>query len=659
LSDFAGYIPGLTVVNGGTPGQAMLGIRGITPLSAGSTVATYVDETPLGTSSNYGGGSTNVLDLLPYDFQSVEVLRGPQGTLYGAVALGGLLRYVTKLPDLEQTQWRFGADTFTTEGAGDGGYGGRFGFNLPIIPGSLALSASIARQNSPGYTDNVRTGEKDQDSFSQQAAHATLLWKANDDLSIKLSAIQSRIDADSASFTALDPISLKPTYGDLKNDNYVPEPYKKDTDYYNATINWNLGFADLVSSTSYAETTQHSAFDASLVYGVLFPLVGLPDNGISVVSYDLKLYKTTQEFRLTSKSDGPLEWLLGAFYTDENSKQNQAASAQFFDYSPIPGLDPLAVIGLPSTYKEYAFFGDVTYKFNTTFDVTGGLRYAHNKQTFEENTSGALTGVVNIAGRSSEDVVTWSFSPRMHLSADQMLYLRIATGYQPGGPNIALPGVPPSVDASTLTNYEVGWKALFDDNRLMIDAAVFDVEWDKIQVSANANGLAYLANGGTARSSGIEFSTLYTPVAGLRLGLNGAYTDAKLTEAVPSLGGLDGDRLPSVPKWAMSATADWSFPAWADWTARVGGGVRFVGDTFSGVEHGPSTYPQDSYTLLDLNADVSNDRWTVRLFIKNLTDERVFTNLSALPSALTGEVMQVKGVPLQPRTIGIGFDAKF
>jgi len=314
---------------------------------------------------------------------------------------------------------------------------------------------------------------------------------------------------------------------------------------------------------------------------------------------------------------------------------------------------------LPSTYKEYAFFGDVTYKFNTTFDVTGGLRYAHNKQTFEENTSGALTGVVNIAGRSSEDVVTWSFSPRMHLSADQMLYLRIATGYQPGGPNIALPGVPPSVDASTLTNYEVGWKALFDDNRLMIDAAVFDVEWDKIQVSANANGLAYLANGGTARSSGIEFSTLYTPVAGLRLGLNGAYTDAKLTEAVPSLGGLDGDRLPSVPKWAMSATADWSFPAWADWTARVGGGVRFVGDTFSGVEHGPSTYPQDSYTLLDLNADVSNDRWTVRLFIKNLTDKRVYTNLSALPNAATGEIMKINGVPLQPRTIGIGFDAKF
>ncbi|HEY2395834.1 MAG TPA: TonB-dependent receptor [Rudaea sp.] len=659
LSDYAAYIPGFTVIDGGAPGQATLGVRGITPLSAGSTVATYIDETPLGTSSNYGGGSNSVVDLLPYDFQSVEILRGPQGTLYGASALGGVLRYVTRQPDLNTWSWRFGADAFTTEGASDAGYDGRFGFNAPIVPGQLALSGSVARQDSPGYIDNVRTGKKDQNAFTQQAGHLQMLWKATDDLSITLQAIQSKNDADSSSFVALDPVSLKPTYGDLTDDNYIPEPFKKDTNYYNATINWHLAFADFVSSTSYSEITQHNTLDASDVYGVVFPLFGLPDVGISAVNYDLKLYKTTQEFRLTSNSDGQVEWLIGAFYTDENSKQNQAASAQFLDYSSIPGLDPLAVVGLPSTYKEYAFFGDVTYKIDSTFDITGGLRYAHNDQTFHENTSGALTGTVNIEGQSNEDVVTWSFSPRMHLSADQMLYLRIATGYQPGGPNIALPGVPLSVDASTLTNYEIGWKALFDDNRLMIDAALFDVEWDKIQVTAQANGVGYLANGGTARSSGMEFAMLYAPVAGLRLGFNGAYTDAKLTEAVPSLGGFDGSRLPAVPKWAMSATADWSFPAWADWTGRVGGGVRYVGDTLSSVEGNPLTLPQDSYTAIDLNADVSNDRWTVRLYIRNLADKRVYTSLAPLSNPVTGEIIKVNGVPLTPRTIGIGFDAKF
>jgi iron complex outermembrane recepter protein len=659
LSDFSAYLPGFTVISGGTPGQAMLGIRGISPLSAGSTVATYIDETPLGSSSNYGAGSTDVLDLLPYDFSSVEVLRGPQGTLYGATALGGVLRYVSKLPDLDTTSFRVGADMFSEAGSGDLGFGERFGFSTPLIPGQLALSASIARQNSPGYTDNVRTGDKDQDDFWQQAAHATLLWKPNDDLSVKISAIQSRIDAHSSSYTAIDPTTLKPIYGDLKDDNYLLEPYRKDQDYYNATVNWNLGWADFVSSTSYAHSTSTSGLDASLVYGVAFPLFGLPGPGISLVNYDLNLYKTTQEFRLASKSDGQIEWLVGGFYTNENSKQIQTASAQTFDYASIPGLDPLAVIGLPSTYKEYAVFGDVTYKFTSAFDLTAGVRWAHNKQTFSEITSGALEGLGNVSGDSSENVFTYSVSPRLHFGEDSMLYARIASGYQPGGPNIALPDVPPSVDASKLTNYEVGLKTLLEDHRWMLDVAVFDIEWDKIQVSANNGVVAFLANGGTARSRGLEFSTLYTPLAGLRLGLNGAYTDAKLTESVPSIGGLDGDRLPSIPKWAMSGTVDYTFPLQGGWNARVGGGLRYVGDSMSELPHNPTALPQDSYTAIDLNADVSNDRWTVRLFIKNLADKRVYTSLSALTNAGTGEISQVRGVPLQPRTIGIGFDAKF
>ncbi|MEP6938149.1 MAG: TonB-dependent receptor [Rudaea sp.] len=659
ITDYAAYIPGLTIVNGGTPGQAQIGIRGIAPLSAGSTVATYVDETPLGTSSNYGAGSTEVLDLLPYDFQSVEVLRGPQGTLYGASSLGGVLRYVTKAPDLDNTSWRVGADTFSQEGGSDAGVGGRVGFNLPLVPGQLALSASFARQNSPGFTDNVRTGVKDQDQYSQQAAHATLLWKANDDVSVKLSAIQSKTDADSASVTALDPATLRPIYGNLKNDNYLPEPYRKNVDYYNATVNWNLGWADFVSSTNYAQSSSHNAVDATLVYGVAFPLFGLPAPGISLVTYDLKLYKTTQEFRLASKSDGPVEWLLGAFYTNENSKQGQAASALTLDYVSIAGLDPLAVIALPSTYKEYAAFGDLTYKFTNAFDVTAGVRWAHNEQSFAEITSGALTGLGNITGSSSESVFTYSFSPRLHFGEDSMLYGRVGSGYQPGGPNIALPGVPPSVNASTLTNYEVGVKSLLDDHRLQLDVALFDIEWDKIQVSANNGVVSFLANGGTARSRGVEFSTLYMPVAGLRLGFNGAYTKAELTEDVVSIGGLDGDRLPNIPKWAASATADYSFALGSGWNARVGGGIRYSGDTLSALAHNPVSLPQDGYTAIDLNADVSNDRWTVRLFIKNLTDKRVYTNLTALSNAATGEISQVKGVPLQPRVIGVGFDAKF
>jgi len=659
ISDLVGYIPGLTVTNNGSPGQASLGLRGVAPLSAGSTVATYIDETPIGTSSNYGGGSTNILDLLPYDFQSVEVLRGPQGTLYGASALGGVVRYVTKSPDLNTASLHAGADFFDQSGAGDLGFYARAGISTPIVADKLAVSVSVARQNSPGYTDNVRTGEKDQDSFWQGAAHATVLWKPSDDLSVKFSALQSKIDADSASVTAIDPATLKPIYGDLKNDNYVPEPYQRTNSYYNATVNWNLGWSDFVSTTSYAETSQHNGLDGSLVYGILFPLFGLKSAGVSNVTYDLQLYKTTQEFRLASKPDDHLEWLVGMFYTRETSEQAQGASAQTFSLASIPGLDPLAVISLPSTYKEYAGFGDLTWKFNSSFDITGGLRWAHNDQTFSQITSGALTGSTNVPGASSEDVVTYSLSPRFHLSPDSMLYVRIASGYQPGGPNLSLPGVPTSVDASTLTSYEAGIKSLLLDHSLVVDAAIYDVEWDKIQVSAVTNGLQYLANGGSARSRGLEFSTQWMPVPGLHLGLNGAYTDAVLTEDVASIGGKDGDRLPNIPKFSASATADYTFPIGEGWSARFGGGLRYVGSTDSELAHSATVLPQDSYTVLDLNADFSNDRWTVRVFAKNATDERVYTNLGALTSPLDGSITRVRGVPLAPRTIGVGFDLKF
>jgi len=659
LSDIAGYMPGFTVINGGSPGQAQLGLRGISPLSAGSTVATYIDETPLGTSSNYGGGSTQVLDLLPYDFQSVEVLRGPQGTLYGASALGGVVRYVTKLPDLDTFSARAGADLFSQSNAGDLGYGGRFNVSAPLVPGQLALSVSVARQQSPGYTDNVRSGDKNQDDYWQQAAHATLYWKASDDVSVKFSLLQSVVDSQSSSITALDPISLKPLYGDLKNDNYFLEPFRRTVDYANADVNWNLGFADFVSSTSYEHNKANSTLDASLVYGVAFPAFGLPDAGLSAVTYALRLNKTTQEFRLVSKPDDHIEWLVGAFYTDERSNQAQAASAQLLDYSSIAGLDPLAIVGFPSTYKEYAGFGDLTYKFSPAFDITGGVRWAHNKQTFSEITSGALTGDQNVPGTSSEDVFNYSLSPRWHISEDTMAYARIASGYQPGGPNLALPGVPTSVDASKLTNYEIGLKTVFDDHHVVINVAAFDIEWEKIQISAVANGVVYLANGGKARSRGLEYTSLWMPVAGLRFGLNAAYTDAVITEDVPSLGGVDGDRLPSIPKWSGSATVDYSWPISANWTGRVGGGVRYVGSSLSQLDHSPAALPQDSYTALDLNGDISNERWTFRLFVKNLTDKRVYTNLTPLTNAATGETDRVNAVPLEPRVVGVGFDYKF
>jgi iron complex outermembrane receptor protein len=658
LADYAGYIPGLQVTSNGAPGQTTLSLRGIPPLGSSATVATYIDDTPLGSSSLYGASSTTTLDLLPFDLQSFDVLRGPQGTLYGASALGGLIKYVTRAPDLNQFSVLVGGDTFAVDGAGNLGVDGRIRVSTPIVPGQLGVSASFSRQDTPGWIDNVQTGAKDQNSYSQQAARAALLWKPNDDLSLTLSALQERINADTTTEVALDSISLQPIFGNNKNNNFVPEPFVSTLDYLTASLNWNLGWADFNSATSYSHTTSKSVVDATLIYGVLFPLFGAPA-GISTFTETLDLYKTTQEFRLTSKSSDRFEWLLGAFYDYEDSKQLQIASAQALDGTSLTGLDPLAIENLPSTYREYAVFGDATYKFNRSFDITGGLRWARNDQHFTQATSGAIEPLASTPGSSSQDVVTYSISPRFHINADNMLYVRVASGYQPGGPNVLLPGVPPTVAADTLTNYEVGVKSLIDDRRLLIDVAAFYIDWHKIQVGTTNGVTSYLVNGGTARSEGFEFSSQYKPIEHLQLGLNAAYTSAILTQDVPGVGGLSGDTLPNTPKWAGSATVDYLFPLQSHWNARVGAGLRYTGDQETSVAHSPLAEPLGSYSAVDLNADVADDRWTFRLFVKNLANKQVATNETQINNAGTGETTEVKGVPVQPRTIGVGFDARF
>ncbi|MBV8805772.1 MAG: TonB-dependent receptor, partial [Sinobacteraceae bacterium] len=658
LTDYAGYVPGLQMQASGTPAQGSISLRGISPIGNSSTVAMYLDETPLGSSSNFSNGASTVLDLLPYDIQGFEVLRGPQGTLYGASSLGGLLKYRTKAPDLEQFSGQVGTDVFSIDGGDKAGYQGRAAVNVPIVSGSLALRASFARQNTPGIIDNALSGARSQNPYSQQLTRIALLWKPTENISLSLSGIQQKIKADNNTYAALDATSLQPVYGKLKNDNIVPEPFAQDLDYFSATLNVNLGWADLISATGYSSTRTDTVTDATLIYGVVLPALGYPA-GESTFNSDVRLRKTTEEVRLASKPGGTLEWLLGTFYTHENSQNDQLVSAQLFDGTIPPGLNPLAIAQLPSTYSEYAVFADITYKLNRLFDISGGARWARNDQDYAQISGGFLLPTANTPGRSAQSVVTYSLAPRWHINSDTMAYLRIASGYQPGGPNIALPGVPPSVNADKLTNYEIGLKTLLDNRRLQLDVAVFRINWKDIQVLATNGVVSYLVNGGTASSTGFELSTLYSPIEGLRLGMNAAYSDAKLTQDVPSIGGLSGDRLPFVPKWSGSASADYAFLHRADWTARVGGGVRYSGSRVTEVNHSPTSLPLKSYGVLDLNTEASNDRWTIRLFARNVTNKRVYiTEIPAINGA-TGTVAEVHGVPLEPRVVGIGADVRF
>ena len=656
LNDLGGYVPGLQVVSGGSPGQATLSIRGITPLGGGAaTVGTYIDDAPLGGSSSYSRTASFALDLLPYDVQRIEVLSGPQGTLYGASALGGLLKYVLTPPDLSSFSARVGGDLMDVSGAGNVGGGARAWVNMPIIQDQLGMLASYAYESTPGYIDNTQTGQSDQNSVRQQSGRLALLWKPIDDLAVHLGALYQKIDASGNATVALDRATLQPLGGDLTDNNYVPQRFDKEIGYYTATLNWKLGWADFTSATSYSRSVQTQVTDTTRLYGALLPVLGYPDGGITPFSIELSLSKVTEEMRLASSTGGALEWLVGAFYTHEGSSNSQIVTASSFSGQPLPSaFNPLAVLELPSTYKEYAGFGNATWHITSLFDLSGGLRYARNEQTFSQiGLGGLLVGNSDVPGASAEDVLTYSVSPAVHLTRDVMAYVRVASGYQPGGPNFALPNVPPTFKSDRTTNYEVGLKSKFWDNRVLFNADVFYIDWNDIQVTVfNPAGISYFANGGTASSRGVEATLSVNPLQGLILGTTFAYTDAKLTQDVPALSGFNGDPMPSVPRYSGSFQADYSHALTPQWNGHLGAGLRLRDDTLTQFPHNPNSYRLPGYGALDLNMEVENGRYTVRFYAKNLTDHRAYENYGPLGP-------QLEGMLVLPRTLGLAADVRF
>ena len=661
LTDLQGELPSMHITSSGTTGQTTVALRGIPTLGPGAVVGTYIDDTPVGSSNNFNDASIYVLDLLPYDITQIELLRGPQGTLYGAGTMGGLLKYVTVDPELNKFNGRIGGGMSSITGGAGAGSDEHITFNAPLILNQLAIRASFSNNQMPGWINNSLTGQDGINRGRQQSERVAMLWKPDDDLSLKLALLRQTIDAQDNALVPLTPVSLSPLQGANVTAKPLAEPFRKVVDFYSAALNWDLHWADFVSATSVSHIDTHQTADETPVYGSAFPLFGNFPTGISEVRLGLGLEKVTQEFRLTSKQNGNLEWLAGAFYTNETGANNQIATAQTTTGAPIVGLDPLFSAALPSTYRELAFFADLTCKFTDRFDITAGMREAKNYQEFSQIINGgSLVALGTTAGSSSETVPTYLFSPRFHLSDESMLYARIATGYRPGGPNVALPGVPPSVQSDRLISDEFGMKSVFFERRVSVDFSAYQIDWKNIQVhAATPSGVSYLANGATAQSQGVELTTAIRPVDNWWLGLSASYTDARLTADAPAISGKNGDVLGGIPHWIASLTSNYNHPLPDGWAGKVGAVFAWTGSEYTQVASAPGNYRLPAAGILTLNAEMSKDVWSLRLYAKNLTNSQVNTNLTPITSAATGTVVQVDAVRPQPRTLGFELDMQF
>ncbi|MGO9948669.1 MAG: TonB-dependent receptor [Steroidobacteraceae bacterium] len=666
FSDYAAMVPGLSLVSG-QPGITRLTLRGQNAGGDGSTVAVYLDESPFGSSSALLNGAVLTGDFDTWDLQRIEVLRGPQGTLYGANSEGGLLKFVTTAPVLGSFS---GAVETTGESVEHGGNGGdiRAVVNLPLGD-KVALRIGGFDQDVPGWIDDPLSGKTDLNEGHKHGGRASLLAAPTDDLSIRLTAETQESKYEGTPLVDVNPVTLQPVYGNLTQERFLSEPSSFKYDNYNATIDWNAGLFSILSTTSYGILDSDYVTDATSV--VLIPpsttlgefLGAVIGPGLGgYIDNNTALSKFTQEIRLTSPAAQRLEWQVGGYFTHEIGNLTEHLNAVTLPGAGPSGLPSLEIPILDSTYKEYAGFANLTYHFNSQFDIQAGGRFSKNEQTATESVTGLLVAPSSFSTPSSGHVFTYSVAPQWHVDADTMVYARVASGYRPGGPNALPPAAPPNVPreygSDKTVNVELGIRSKQLDGQLSIDVAAFHVNWTDIKILEVVNNFGINGNGGTAKSQGVEWTFGYVPVQGLNFTWTGAYTDAYLTAPAPGVNGQDGDPLPYAPKWSTALDGEYDWAVFANYKAFVGATWSYVGSRSSDFGSNPAGTSQvdlPSYNTVGARIGLDNNHYRVMVYGKNLGNSDGITSYSSSGApGLNGDIAVI-----QPRTIGVTLSAKF
>jgi len=692
LQDLAALVAGLTVT-GGEPGSTRLTLRGINTGGVASTVGIYTDDVPFGSSSGLANGAVLAGNFDTFDLARIEVLRGPQGSLYGASSVGGALKYVMNQPTTAGFEARVLGSSETVDGGGTG-YSLRGLANVPLGD-RFALRATGFYRSDDGFIDsignnpvssltnpavNIISGTRvaeNINTITSSGGRLSGLYQPSKKFSLLLTAQMQDLESGAPNAIDADPVTLNPLENGEVQSSYYEQPVKTKYRISSATANWGVGAASLASVTSYSTFEQNLNLDATIASGLtggppLASLVTAIFGNDETRPLSARLPQTTstdkfsQELRLVSPNNKTFEWLIGGYYTNEKSSIRQVINAvEAATGANAQGVPELAVVSLASTYKEFALFGNTTWHLTPKFDLSLGARQSRNDQSASQVGDGPLVGghVEFDNLESDESPFTYSVSGRFAQTANSSIYARVATGFRPGGPNVLPPNVPEGTPltykSDTLSSYEAGWKASGAGGRSSVDLSVFYLDWKDIQLFALVNGFGINANGGTAESKGAELTASFIPTSGLTFSLNGAYTDAVLTKDTdPNVGGLNGDPLPFTPKWAAGFTGDYEWAVRNGATAFVGGGVGYTGDrTFDFVTRTGSGGLRriGSYVTLDLRAGTEFGRWLVELYGKNVTNETGIATVDgagAFPNGALGLAY------IRPRTLGISLSVR-
>ncbi len=671
-ADLAQRVPSLSF---GTlsPGESTLTIRGLgTSYGLTPAVSYYLNETPLDVRTD---GYTGAPDIDFFDVDRVEVLRGPQGTLYGASSMGGALRVLTTQPDFADFAVKTELGGSEMQGGGLG-YVAKSAVNLPVSS-TFAIRVVGSFEHVPGYIDRVSPG-----NFNDSAPNDPLsarrvndvdikggriiaTWRPSDELTVTPSVLFSEVTAASKSeyYSNLPGVT---TAG------YSPSPQNSRLTVGNLAVTYHFGFASLLSSTSVLSRDVDTWSDFSLFWANLAPAFGVPypPNTPGTDQVTSTNAGFVQELRLTSPTAQRLRWVAGAYFsryrqhTDEFT--DSAAFADEIGQTDNPNLYSFdqAVID-----QEAAVFADLTYVIVPRVEFTVGDRYYELRDSLENVQSGALAAPSQplVHARASGN------SPRFVLSyhpvVDSTLYATASRGYRPGGPNVGLPtnigcslnnAYSPLYEPDSVWNYELGAKADLWERRLSLDVAVYRIDWKNVQQAVTDPGCGYLfvANVGSARSKGVEAEISLKPSDSLRLSLSGSYTDATFESiAAPFQGATAvgaGDPVPDVPKekWAVEAEYTHSLGtnlgfARVDWTHQ--------GDVPTGF-----TYSQErpAYSELDAAIGFRRGHWEASLYGHNLTNSNGIVSIQEGTPYSYGNIFRTQ-ISIPPRTIGVDVNLHF
>jgi outer membrane receptor protein involved in Fe transport len=706
IMSIAGAVPGLSVQDLG-PGDKKYVIRGINS-TGDSTIGVYYGEAVIsGTNGDDGGGFQP--DIRLYDLDRIEVLRGPQGTLYGASSMSGTIRFVPKMPDLNTFGGYVTLEGSTTSHANGDNYNINGELNLPVVDGQLAVRLVGWKLYDAGYVNQIRVGAgvtaNDSNGVPQPVkplgyvagvnwddvggGRVEMRYQPTENLTIDANVTsQSEHSGGSSRWTpagvaAFSGGPIPPVDGcDLCNTDVTVSPWSDNIKIYGLTAAYKVRGGTFTATTNQFNRDTSFTFDST-------PVLVSFDVPVPAETLEPRTRKVNNtEVRFASDLDSPLNFVVGAYRQHETQDlavqviTTGANGLVTGPFSTETADDALDFPGVGNTFfgrtdsrkdTQWAGFGELTWKLDSHWTAIAGIRYfteTLNGVQTQTHPFGGFPGDPNLVPiadpEKTFDKVTWKANLSYKFDNGMLVYGTVSTGFRGGGLNAVsepFEPIPSAFEPDTLTNYEVGFKGRLGEGILDYQLDAYYIKWDNMQVQlTTADGaFVYTGNVGAADVKGVEFEFDVHPVQYLTGTLSGSWQDTKVTEspsadelaANPTLP-LEGMPIPNVPKFQFFAGLNYTRPISGNWQGVGAADVTYRGSTEAYFRSNTLyNLSLPAYTLVGLRLGVINGPWTANLFVHNLTDERA--QVSAINSSQDPHGL----LTVQPRTIGINLTRSF